>query len=165
MFKELRMAKYKMEEEHQNEVLSKGEYGIVSTVGADGYCYGVPVNYVFLNNAIYFHCRLNDGHKIDNINYHDKVSFTVVENAKIIAEKLDTRYDSVIVFGKATELKDEDRDEKIEVLKEIVYKYAPDFMKSGDACISNRVDKTNVVKISIDHICGKSSYLEGDTER
>lgn len=27
------------------EILKKGSYGVLSTVGADGYPYGVPVNY------------------------------------------------------------------------------------------------------------------------
>ncbi len=163
MFKELKLSKYKMKEESSYEVLHKTEYGIVATLGKNGYCYGVPVNYVLLNNAIYFHCAVNDGHKIENINYHNKVSFTVVGDTKILPNKLDTRYDSIVVFGQASIV--ESKEEKIEALKAIVEKYAFEFIKAGNACIENSIDRTNIIKISIEHISGKSSYLEGDVEK
>ena len=34
--------------------------------GEDGYAYGVPLNYVYVDNSIYFHCA-KEGHKLDNI--------------------------------------------------------------------------------------------------
>ena len=47
-------------------LLTKCEYGVLSTVGNDGQPYGVPLNYTYKDNCIYFHCALK-GHKIDNI--------------------------------------------------------------------------------------------------
>ena len=46
--------------------LTEHEYGVLSTVGTDGQPYGVPLNYVYKDNCIYFHCALT-GHKIENI--------------------------------------------------------------------------------------------------
>ena len=45
-------------------LLAHGEYGILSTVDADGQPCGVPLNYVYRNDAIYFHCA-HAGHKIE----------------------------------------------------------------------------------------------------
>ncbi|WP_346937810.1 hypothetical protein [uncultured Clostridium sp.] len=87
----------------------------------------------------------------------------VVDDTNVLPNKLDTRYESIVVFGQASLLKQEDKFEKVEALKAIVEKYAPNFIKSGDLCIKKNLVRANVVKISIDHISGKSSYLEGDT--
>ncbi len=162
MFKELRLSKYKMDEKSSHELLSNAEYGVLSTIGEDEYCYGIPVNYVFINNAIYFHCGTKESHKLDNINNHSKVSFTIVGNTKVLPNKLDTRYESIIVFGQAALLNTENNSEKIEALQAIVEKYAPNFIKNGNLCIEKNLERTNIVKISIDYISGKSSYLEGD---
>ena len=48
------------------KILQEGEYGVLSTVSADGQPYGVPLNYALQNNNLYFHCAL-DGHKLDNL--------------------------------------------------------------------------------------------------
>ena len=59
------------------KILQEGEYGVLSTVSADGQPYGVPLNYALQNNNLYFHCAL-DGHKLDNLLANEKVSFCVV---------------------------------------------------------------------------------------
>ncbi|MCC8194850.1 MAG: Rrf2 family transcriptional regulator, partial [Deltaproteobacteria bacterium] len=59
------------------ELLEKGEYGFLVTVGADGLPYGVPLSYVLLEGGVYFHSA-RDGRKIDNILFCRDVSLTVV---------------------------------------------------------------------------------------
>ena len=54
------------------EILKKGSYGVLSTVGADGYPYGVPVNYVYDDVKIYFHCA-KSGHKLDAVRASRKI--------------------------------------------------------------------------------------------
>ena len=39
-------------EERAYEILKNGEYGILSTIGEDGYPYGVPVNFAVEGNKI-----------------------------------------------------------------------------------------------------------------
>ena len=39
-------------------LLQHGEYGVLSTVDGNGQPHGVPLNYVLMNNGIYFHCAL-----------------------------------------------------------------------------------------------------------
>lgn len=55
------------------EILNKGEYGILSIITNEGYPYGVPLNYVYIDNCIYFHCAI-EGQKLDSIKSNNKVS-------------------------------------------------------------------------------------------
>ena len=59
------------------DILINGEYGTLSTIGDNGYPYIVPLNYIYYNNSIYFHCA-KDGHKLENIRQSNKVCFCVV---------------------------------------------------------------------------------------
>jgi nitroimidazol reductase NimA-like FMN-containing flavoprotein (pyridoxamine 5'-phosphate oxidase superfamily) len=57
-------------------ILSAATIGRLATLGADGYPYITPVNYVYTNDCIYFHCALK-GEKLDNIAREDRVCFEV----------------------------------------------------------------------------------------
>jgi hypothetical protein len=143
----------KMSNEKAVELLKNCQYGILSTVGVDGYAYGVPLSYVYLNNNIYFHCA-TVGHKLDNIKNNDKVSFCVVGEVEPVPEKFTTKYESVILFGKAAEV---NGDEKYSVFMAILEKYADQYMEKGKEYIKNANDKVKVMKISIKYITGKAN--------
>ncbi|WP_426350553.1 pyridoxamine 5'-phosphate oxidase family protein [Alloiococcus sp. CFN-8] len=151
MFKEMRRKDRKLEPSAAEEILQKGEYGILSTIGENGYPYGVPVNYAYFNNTIAFHCA-PEGHKLENLEHESKVSFTVVGNTCPLPEKFSTNYESVIVFGRVQEASE---DEKENILLEIIKKYSPDFVDSGKDYISKSSKHSKVFKINIEHISGK----------
>ncbi|HQI17206.1 MAG TPA: pyridoxamine 5'-phosphate oxidase family protein, partial [Bacillota bacterium] len=110
MFREMRRQDRKTDNEKAAAILAAGEYGILSTVGDNGYAYGVPLSYAYSNGKIYFHCAL-EGHKLDNIRYNNKVSFCVVGATEVLPESFSTKYESVIVFGKASEADDDEKQE------------------------------------------------------
>ena len=132
-------------------LLQSAEYGILSTIGQDGQPYGVPLSYVYKNNAIYIHCALS-GHKIDNISNNPRVSFCVVGRTKVLPAEFSTEYESVIAFGNATEVRGTEWES---ALMWLVEKYAPDFVEEGRAKIEQLRKVTNVIKITIDHMSGK----------
>lgn len=134
------------------QLLAEGEYGVLSTVGMDGQAYGVPLNYVFKNNCLYFHCAL-EGHKLDNIKANNKVSFCVVGRAKVLPDQFSTQYESVVVFGTASEVQGSERRE---VLLSFVEKYSPEFIEEGKKTIAKYNDKTRVIKVDINHVSGKA---------
>ena len=138
--------------ESATKLLTEGEYGVLSTVGAAGQAYGIPLNYVFKNNCLYFHCAL-EGHKLDNIRTNNKVSFCVVGRAKVLPDKFTTEYESAVAFGTASEVQGSERDN---ALLSIVEKYSPDFMEEGKKFIAKYNDKTTIIKIAINHITGKA---------
>jgi len=151
MFREIRRKDRKLEVEEAKELLKKEVYGVLSTVGEDGYPYGVPVKYVYIDDSIYFHCA-REGHKLDNIFFNDKVSFCVVGNTEVLPEIFSMKYESVIVFGRAMEV---NGDEKEKALLEIINKYSRDYLEKGKEYIKNSGDATKVIKIRIEHISVK----------
>lgn len=134
-------------------LLLEGEYGILSTVDAEGQAYGVPLNYVYLNSCIYFHCALQ-GHKIANIIANSKVSFCVVGRTRVLPAKFSTEFESVIVFGKASVVQGDDR---YQALLGLVEKYSPEFVTEGHKYIEQFDDRTKVVKIAVSSMTGKAA--------
>lgn len=152
MFKEIRRKDRELEMTETMEILKKCNYGILSTIGENGYPYGVPVSYVYIDNAIYFHGAL-EGQKLDNIMNNNKVSFCVVGETCVLPDKFSTKFESVIIFGRANEVYDE---EKNMVMLEILNKYSKEHLESGKQYIKNAGSKVRVIKISIEHISGKA---------
>lgn len=154
MFRKMRRMDKAMDEKAALELLKRCEFGVLSTVGEDGYPYGVPVNYALKDGAIYIHCA-TEGHKLDNIIYNSKVSFCAVGDTEVISENFSTKYESVIIFGNASIV--EDDNEKREALLEIIYKYSPDFIESGKKYIENDCHRAKIIKVEIEHITGKKA--------
>lgn len=132
------------------QMLEQGEYGVLSTVDKAGQPYGVPLNYIILDNAIYLHCAL-EGHKLENIADNSNVCFTIINYSEIVPGSFTANYESVIVFGKAIVTGEQ---EKIAMLTELVKKYSPDFQEKGMKVIDAFKDKCTVIRISIDHLTG-----------
>ena len=139
-------------ESEAKSLLNKAGYGVLSTVAEDGTPYGVPLNFCVIDHCIYFHSAL-EGQKIDNIACNKMVSFCVVENTEILPDKFATKYESVIVFGEAEEVFN---NEKQMALEGLLRKYSPDFFDKGIKYIEDLRDKTRVFKISINKLTGKA---------
>lgn len=152
MFKEMRKKDREITVTEAMEILKSCDYGILSTVGENRYPYGVPVSYVYTNDSIYFHST-TEGYKLDNLKNNDKVSFCTVGQTCVLPDKFSTKYESVIVFGRANEVYD---NEKNTALLEILKKYSPNYMEKGRAYIENSSNRVKVIKINIEHISGKA---------
>lgn len=131
-------------------ILNNAEYGVLSTVDKAGQPYGVPLNYIVLNDAIYLHCAL-EGHKLDNLSDNNRVSFTVIGYSEIVPAAFTAKYESVVVFGKANLV---DEPEKVKMLKKLIQRYSPEFQEKGMKVIDAFKDKCTVIRIDIEHISG-----------
>lgn len=151
---EMRRKEKMISQEEVMEVLETAEYGVLSTVSGDGIPYGTPVNFVFKDGAIYFHCA-TEGHRLDNIAANDNVCFTVVDSVELMPDQFNTKYRSVIAFGKAEVLEDEA--EKREALLAIVKKLSPGFIESGMKYIDSSVDKASVIRMTVSEMTGKAT--------
>lgn len=148
----MRRSEREIDKEQAIDLLQKGQYGVLSIAGENGYAYGVPLNYAYIDGSIYFHCA-KEGNKLDNISFNNKVSFCVVGNTEPIAEKFSYRFESTIVFGKATEVFE---NEKETALIALIQKYSNEFYEKGVEYIKNSKSETKVMKISVEHISGKA---------
>jgi nitroimidazol reductase NimA-like FMN-containing flavoprotein (pyridoxamine 5'-phosphate oxidase superfamily) len=153
MTKPLRREDRRLDDAAAMALLKRGEYGILSTSDKYNRPYGIPVNYVVMEEEIFFHCA-TEGQKLENITTNKGVSFCVVGKTELIPEKFSTRYESVVVSGNADVI--EDQVLKKNALRALVAKYAPDHIASGDAYIDKLFDKTVVVRILIAHLDGKA---------
>lgn len=151
--KELRRKDKQISIEEAGDLLTGAEYGILSTVGADGQPYGLPLNYVYKNNSIYFHCALI-GHKLDNLESNPKVSFCVVGDTKVLPSEFSTNFISTVAFGVASEVQGEERYDGFLWLLE---KYSPEYIEEGKKYIDKMGQVTKLIKIEVQHISGKKA--------
>jgi nitroimidazol reductase NimA-like FMN-containing flavoprotein (pyridoxamine 5'-phosphate oxidase superfamily) len=152
MFKEMRRADRALGEEEILRILDEGLYGVLSTSGTAGYAYGVPLSYARQGNTIYMHAAM-EGQKLAAITENDRVSFCVVGEVTTLPEKFSTKYESVIVFGRASILADS---EKEQALLALVNKYSGDYIEQGKAYIDKGKGKTTVIKLEVEHSSGKA---------
>lgn len=153
MFKQLRRTDRRLDDAAAAKLLQEGSYGVLSTVDSGGYPYGVPVNYVFYEGALYFHGAA-DGHKHQNLLANPRASFCVVERAETVPEKFTTRYASVIVFGQLEEVLGADKEE---AMLAFLRKYAGAHVEEGMQRVHQAANRLRVLRLNIELITGKSN--------
>ena len=138
------------------EILEKGEYGVLSTVCEDGTPYGIPISYAYSasDRVIYMHCSADGGQKIDNLRLNGKACLTIVWETELMPEKFATKYWSAMVFGMVQII--EDKEEKQEGIEAILRKYSPMFEEKGLQYIENSIDKIHILKLRIETVEGKA---------
>ncbi len=144
-----------MAEEKAWQVLDEGVYGILATTDEDGWPHGVPLNYVRVENKLFFHSAVA-GKKLSNIQANPKVCFTVIGNHEVQPKQFTINFESVMVYGQAIEVSAVE--DKVSALMHLVRKYSPGFEVSGEAYARAAVDKTRLFQIDIEHISGKERH-------
>ena len=149
-------------------ILGHGRVGRIATHGADGYPYITPLNYVYHNGSIYFHCA-RSGEKLDNLKRDSRVCFEVdIPLAYLDLDYYGDNpescgvtqfYRSVVIRGRAEIIKD--IDEKTAALEALVASHEPDgraFQKiTADTKAFNLCE---VVAVRIERISGKSELAQ-----
>ena len=153
MFREMRRKKQELAQEECVKILNKGTSGVLAVSGDEDYPYAVPLSYVYHDLKIYFHCA-KEGHKLDAIGRNDKVSFCVIDQDRVIPEEYTTYFRSVIAFGKARKIEDEE--EKRKTLEILAVKYSPD-QEGLSKEIDGQLKRVTMVELSIEHMTGKEA--------
>lgn len=135
-------------------ILKENTSGVLSVYGEDGYPYGVPLSYVYADGKLYFHSA-KDGHKIDAVRNNNKVSFTVIAQDNIVAEEYTTYFQSVIAFGTARIL--EQDDEKRAAIEQLAEKYMPDLKEGRLQEIEKEFHRLCMIEVTIDSLTGKEA--------
>lgn len=78
MFREMRRKGQALPKVSAEEMLIRGQTGVLAVLGDDDYSYALPLNYAYEKDRIYFHCA-RSGHKMDAIRRNGKVSFCVID--------------------------------------------------------------------------------------
>ena len=136
-FRPLRRFKQAASEEECLSILETAQRGILSVIGENGYPYGLPVNFIFLDGKIYFHCA-QEGHKLSEPVRNEGEWWYCLT--------------SVIVFGHAREVVDPS--ETGPLLRVLGEKYFPEGYDI-EADIRRNGPRALIIEISPDHISGK----------
>jgi uncharacterized protein len=135
-------------------ILKEGQVGYLA-LAKEGQPYLVPLNFLFENGSLYFHCALQ-GRKIDYIRANPNACFQTGETGGLISGdnpcSHNYSYRSVIVEGRVEEVLSSAEKEKI--LRLITAKYASAQMAEGEIS-AKRVSATGVYRIIPSHISGK----------
>lgn len=155
MHKEMRRKERSMSINNAKEFLTQAQVGRLG-LSLHDYPYIVPVNYVYVNDKIYFHCS-REGQKLDYLMKNPRCCFEVdaFYGVKKGANpcKSGAKYQSVIVTGNAQLVLE--KDIKMVILKKLLEKYTEDISSAFDEMSFLR---TQIVEIIIDRITGKQSF-------
>lgn len=152
-----RMKELQMNAEESKQFLHTAMVGRLGTLNENGYPYVTCVHFVYEEGRIFIH-GLPKGQKMDNILRNSKVCFEVDEMIEIKNQDLtnpcaaSTKYNSVIVMGKASLVTDLSQHKNI--LDLFTTKYVPHM--SGSDLPPQGVKATAVVSIDIEEMTGKS---------
>jgi nitroimidazol reductase NimA-like FMN-containing flavoprotein (pyridoxamine 5'-phosphate oxidase superfamily) len=156
-FRAVRRKDRAVSEQEAREILARAEYGVMATVGADGWPYAVPVNHVLSGEVLYLHCA-TEGHKLENISHEERVSYCAVAGARVVPEKMSTLYESAVVFGRAAVVTDaQEKRKALELLAARFFQFSEEEVEKA---IDKDFRRTVVVRIQIESITGKA-HREG----
>lgn len=140
-----------------NELLERGEYGVLSMIAPESVPYGIPVNYVWDGkDAIYIHCA-PEGRKIRSVLRNPAVSFCVVGGTHVIPNKFTTNYESIVLscnaeIGLSSE-------ERMHALHKLIEKYAPAYKEIGEKYAEKSFFRTEIIKLTVVSFSGKSKNV------
>ncbi len=143
------------------EFLEFEHVGRIASIDENNYPQIIPMNFVFVDNAIYMHSYPR-GEKLENIKRNPKVGFEVDRELEFLpsyfshptnASQADTLYISVVIKGKSVFVDDDE--EKALGLNAMMKKYQPEGhyvpIQNNDLVL----DEVAVIKIIPESIKGK----------
>jgi len=143
------------------EFLKVEHIGRISSIDKNGFPQIIPMNFVFLNDAIYLHSHVR-GEKLDNISRNNKVGFEVDKELEFLpsyfedpndASLADTLYISVVIKGIGSFVTD--RKEKTLALNALIAKYQPEGQYEPIKSDMEVLDEVTVIKVTPQTIHGK----------
>ena len=151
MFRNVLRKKNAVGEDECIKLLNEQTRGVLAVLGDDGYPYALPINFLYDEGMIYFHCG-PVGHKLDAIERCPKVSFCVYDQGYLEEGDRAFKVTSTRVFGRAEEVTD------IALKEEICRKLSAKFPVSKeetDAEVARSLPATRVIRIVPEHMTGK----------
>jgi nitroimidazol reductase NimA-like FMN-containing flavoprotein (pyridoxamine 5'-phosphate oxidase superfamily) len=143
------------------EFLNEEHVGRISSIDENGFPQIIPMNFVFLNDAVYMHSHVK-GEKLDNIFRNNKVGFEADRELEFLpsyfedphnAALADTLYISVVIKGMASFVSD--REEKTLALNGLMKKYQPEGQYDPIKSDMRVLDAVSIIKITSQTLRGK----------
>ena len=151
MFRKVRRFKQELTTQECQQILINEPRGVMAVHGEGGYPYAFPMNYIYMDGKLYFHCA-KEGHKLDAITQDDRVSFCVMDEGFRKEGEWPLNISSVIIFGRVRKIDEIDEIENI--TRKLGLKYYPT-PESVEEVISRSIKNVQILELSIDHMTGK----------
>ena len=132
-------------------ILKDAYRGFLSVVGEGGYPYTIPINFVYEDGHLFFHCA-QQGHKMDAIRECDKACFTVIGEPEQEPNDWWYHVKSVICRGRISVI--EEDAERMSKLKLLGSKYFPDRYDMAEDIRKNG-PRAAILDLRIEHMSGK----------
>jgi len=152
--RDIRRRERALTQSEAREILARAEYGVLATVGSDGWPYAVPLNHVLSGDVLYAHCAV-EGHKLENIANEERVSFCAVAGTKVLPARLTTLYESAIAFGRASLVTDPA--EKRSALELLAVRFCGALSPEAAEAITASTGRTAIVRIRLERVTGKAN--------
>lgn len=169
-----KMRRFKQELDHETclEMINRATSGVLSVLGDEGYPYGVPLGFVYVDGGgqndgdpgqsepdcvgkFYFHCA-KVGHKIDAVRNYDKACFTIIDRDDVVSDEFTTYFRSLIAFGRVKIL--ESQDEIMEAIQLLAKRYSPDESEeSRNHEINREFAGLAMIELDVEHMTGKEA--------
>lgn len=151
MFRTMRRFKQQLSQAECEAVLSRAPRGVLAVHGEDGYPYAFPMNYLYRDGKLYFHCA-RAGHKLDALAADGRVSFCVMDEGFRKPGEWALNIQSVVLFGRVKKV--DDAREAEEMIRQIGLKYYPNAQDVEEE-IRKAGARAQVLELSVDHMTGK----------
>lgn len=143
------------------EFLNQEHVGRISSIDEKGFPQIIPMNFVYLDNAIYMHSHTR-GEKLENIQRNPKVGFEVDRELEFLpsyfedphdASLADTLYISVVIKGDGMIVTN--KDEKTKALNGLMQKYQPEGGYNPITPDMDVLDEVAIIKVTPLSLRGK----------
>lgn len=154
MFRGMRRKAQLLSEEETIKIFEKGTSGVLAVLGDEDYPYAVPLSYIYCDSKIYFH-GAKSGHMLDSILKHEKVSFCVIDEDKVVPEEYTTYFRSAIAFGKVRVIDNEN--EKRNAIEKLAVRYTPNDEEGRLKKIEREYKILCMFELDIEYMTGKEA--------
>ena len=152
VFRKMRRFKQQLSDAECLEVLETQPRGVLAVLGDEDYPYAVPLNFLYRDGKLYFH-GAREGHKLDAIRRHDKVSFCVLDGGYRREGEWALNIRSVIVFGRIRPMA-KDEPEIEELLRALGNKYNPD-PADVERELRGALGRVQMLELTVERMTGK----------
>lgn len=152
-FRKMRRFGQQLEDKDTRALLKTLKRGTLAVDGLNGYPYCFTIDFLYIEeeNAIYFH-GAKAGYKVECLEKDAKVCFTAIDKGQKSPRNWGLDFNSVIVFGKATLLKEEEK------IKDVCRTFFLKYYNNEEECqkeLDRALPRVAVYKIEIEHMTGK----------
>jgi len=149
--KNMRRADRQITHEECVQIIMDNNVGVLSLGGAGGYPCGVPLNYMYYDSALYFHCA-KEGRKLELISHDNRACFTIIGKNEVLPDEFANRFQSVMAFGSISIISDD------KLKHDILIEFGKHFQYPGDKLekyVEKRSDACHALKLDIEYMSGK----------